>query len=105
VGHARLKRSLADVLAARSSPVLFDQRLSNFLPQFAAQREMEFASLIPAVERLLGPDENRSLAAQVAAEFGLVFDKQPSAEPRPADELIDEARVVLSGFSSDLREV
>jgi hypothetical protein len=101
VGHANLKRFLADVLASRSSPVMFDERLSDFLPRFAAQREIEFRSLVPAINRLLDPDENRSLAAQVAAEFGLVFDRQPSAaEPRPANDLIDEARVVLSGFSS-----
>ena len=104
VGHAHLKRCLADVLAARTSPIAFDQRLAEFLPRFAAQRTVEFEALVPAVARLLTPEEDRSLAAQVAAEFGLVFDKQPSAEPRPAGELIDEARVVLPGFSADLRE-
>jgi hypothetical protein len=105
VGHVHLKRYLADVLASRSSPMAFDERLADFLPRFAVQRETEFHALVPAVNRLLTAEENRSLAAQVSAEFGLVFDKQPAADPRPANELIDEARVVLSGFSSAAPEV
>lgn len=105
IGHVQLKRALAEVLAARQSPVEFDCRLSDFLPRFAAQRETEFKLLLPAIDRLLGPDENRSLAAQVAAEFGLVFGKQPTTEPRAVGELLDEARVVMSGFSSAVRDM
>lgn len=105
IGHVQLKRALAEVLAVRKLPVEFDHRLSDFLPRFAAQRETEFELLLPAIARLLGEDENRSLAAQVAAEFGLVFEKQPATEPRAAGELIDEARVVLSGLSSAVRDL
>lgn len=102
VGHAKLKRGVAEVLAARDRPQLFDERLFALLPGLREQATMEAGQLLPAIRRLLTDEESRSLGAQATAQMKLVFDTSSDSFLREPQDLIDEARVVLGTFPEDM---
>jgi hypothetical protein len=102
VGHADATLRLAELIVLKESGASsFEQELLAYLPVLSAQLHRERSLLVPVAQRVLSPAEDRSLAAQVAAQFKMMFDLgDESAEYLDANDLFEEARVVLSTLPS-----
>ncbi len=112
-GHVLLKQRMAELLSATSAPwvdgadpAASDAVMLAFVAEAQAVQRREGALLDPALAMLGDAAENASLAAEVDAQMGLLFDVDPPPRPQqpggvvPRD-LVEEARVVLGSWPKD----
>ncbi len=101
--HFSVKRCLAELIATARDAARLEAALGALHEALQEQQRHESESLVPALRRLLR-DEERLVAgddmqARMALIVGAPRDRPlPAALAPPAQEVLDEARLVLRGF-------
>jgi hypothetical protein len=104
IAHMNLKRRLADLLMMERRNATFEAELLLFCDEVEAQAELEQRELLPALRDGLAAAERAFMAAEVEAQMSarvgrsLLRHASESAEPRRANELLQEAEVVLGSL-------
>lgn len=101
IGHVDLKHRLADALTVRDEPMALEKQLLVLIPKLADHLEREGTHLVPLLRRGLDRSARASLGAQVASQFGMLFDRGVAGTeiPEGPQELMEEARIVFRSFN------
>jgi len=104
--HATLKRSFAELLTLGRNDPAFAAALAALIRQLARHCELEERMLLPLLHRCLDDAQREMMAFDAEAHLTRILGNERPTEDaalaQPANELLEEAHVVLSSLPTPL---